>query len=92
MSCVHCNELGTKFDINRPSDLRKVILIVQSKLADGTLHEIQSNSQEAFNVAVGGEGWPDILDFAFQCQHCHQGFKLIAETYHGSGGSWSPSA
>jgi hypothetical protein len=34
--------------------------------------------------------WGDIVDYHFVCKHCGTQFVLGAETYHGSGGYWSP--
>ena len=33
--------------------------------------------------------WPDdVITHVFECCNCGQRFRLSADTYHGSGGSW----
>lgn len=37
--------------------------------------------------------WPsDQVEHYFSCTGCGQGFRLLIETYHGSGGAWEPAA
>jgi hypothetical protein len=31
------------------------------------------------------------VEYCFECTYCGQRFELFAETYHGRGGSWSPT-
>ncbi len=43
-----------------------------------TLKELLQNKQ-----------WPsDVITHIFQCSHCGQRFRLAADVYHGSGGTW----
>ncbi|MCW5610565.1 MAG: hypothetical protein KIS83_07765 [Rubrivivax sp.] len=70
--------------------------IVKSNLDDGTLQEIAPDAESGLEtgaflpVAVGQE-WPDTFNFWFACVACGERFKLQADTYHGSGGSWQPA-
>jgi len=93
MSCLNCKDLQVEFRIASPSDLRKAIAVVRDNVADGTLKDITQPqttlSQKSFSELARDETWDDVLLYYFECQYCSEQFALHAETYHGSGGSWS---
>jgi len=47
-------------------------------------------NQYSFQECAEKMIWGDIVDYHFVCRHCGTKFVLGAETYHGSGGYWSP--
>lgn len=70
--------------IRTPGELTKAIRVIRANLADGTL------ASAAPFEAMEPEGpWPDVLQYEFRCPACDARFSLIAETYHGRGGSWT---
>jgi|GEM_PF-373105 len=93
MSCAHCQELCVKYIIRAPDQLRKTIRIARDALSEGTLSEIKTTNnwnQYSFRECAEKMVWGDIVDYHFACSHCGTQFVLGAETYHGSGGYWSP--
>ena len=90
--CQHCNKLSSVVEIRSPSVLRKIIALADTAIKDGVLTDISVRypfpSSPFQDVAAGGT-WDDHVSYHFECQHCHALFHLEAETYHGSGGSWS---
>jgi len=91
--CEHCSDLQISFDIRSPGDLKKAIKVIKANLEDGTLEEILNGStigsEELLSETSNEPSWPDYFEIHFQCRHCGTRFRLEAETYHGSGGSWS---
>lgn len=61
-------------------------------MARGVLREVSLvdgyTSPTPFEELAAGAGWDDIVSYFFTCIWCGQSFRLGAETYHGSGGSW----
>ncbi|ORM90300.1 hypothetical protein HA50_23035 [Pantoea cypripedii] len=93
MSCEHCQDLCVKYVIRHPEHLRKAIRIAKHALNEGILTEIEATdewNQYSFNECAEKMIWGDIVDYHFGCNHCGTEFVLGAETYHGSGGYWSP--
>lgn len=93
MSCQHCQELCVKYIIRTPDQLRKAIRVAKAALSDKTLTEIHTAdnwNQYSFNECAEKMVWGDIVDYHFACNRCETQFVLGAETYHGSGGYWSP--
>ena len=93
MSCARCQELRSRVDIRRPSDLTRVIQVVQANLNDGTLDEIENVNPltgAPFLTLEPRGPWNDILSYDFRCRSCGAAFHLAVETYHGSGGAWAP--
>jgi hypothetical protein len=93
--CKHCQEVNQNFRIESPGDLTSAIRVIAGNLADGTIVENKEDSMESstsfpFSSLSEGELWDDIIEYYFKCPKCGLGFSLIAETYHGSGGNWSP--
>jgi hypothetical protein len=94
MPCDKCRELYVRFAITYPGELRKAIRIASQNCADGTLVERVfapqlGNGASFMEIAAGGN-WGDFVDFRFECTSCGEKYRLLAETYHGSGGCWEP--
>jgi phage terminase large subunit GpA-like protein len=95
MTCNSCRELNTVYEINKPTDLQRVIGIVGKELRDGIVSVGKSDPMGGgtpFEELLVGANWDDYLSYRFICNHCGQTFRLTAETYHGRGGSWQPEA
>ena len=95
--CKHCEEVNQSFRIESPRDLKSAIRVIAGNLADGTIVENPENptrgtTSVSFTSLAKGELWDDIVEYYFKCPECGLGFSLIAETYHGSGGGWSPQS
>lgn len=94
--CNHCQEVNQSFRIENPGDLTKAIRVVAANLNDGTIVASEppmgSYTSVPFQNLADGELWDDIVEYNFHCPKCRQQFCLRAETYHGSGGSWSPQS
>ncbi|QYM95943.1 hypothetical protein FGI04_08260 [Dickeya ananatis] len=93
MSCEHCQDLCVKYVIRVPDQLRKAIRIARDSINEGILSEIKTmNGRNQYNFRECAEKmeWGDIVDYHFVCTYCGTQFVLGAETYHGSGGYWSP--
>jgi hypothetical protein len=92
--CTHCKDVNQTFRIETPGDLSKAIKVIAANIADGTIvaaeQPMGSFTPVPFMDLANGELWDDIVEYNFNCQKCKQKFCLRAETYHGSGGSWSP--
>ena len=95
--CKQCIDVCQVYQISLPSDLTKVIRVVQDNITDGTIiesdfwpdHHLKKPTGSFFKIQVEGP-WNDVLIYYFECTKCKQHFELNAETYHGSGGSWKP--
>jgi hypothetical protein len=95
--CEHCKEVCQNYRINFPSDLKQAIRVVQDNIADGTIIEsgfwpdqYMKTTNTPFSEIQSKGPWDDLLIYYFECLRCKQLFKLSAETYHGSAGSWEP--
>src|SRR5437016_5461539 len=90
LRCPHCADLNIAYAIRTPGELKKAIRVVLANVQDGTLKAVSANGEVVgFEIPEGP--WPDIIEIDFRCRHCDASFRLIAETYHGSGGEWSPA-
>lgn len=77
--------------ISSPSELTAVLREVKRCLRDGSLRQVKPASA-LFAIAdltiVPDDGpWPDYLEAYFEDSN-RKRYKLTAETYHGTGGSW----
>ena len=95
--CKHCIKVCQVFKISLPADLKNAIRVVQANISDGTIIESDfwpdqhpKTSTELFSKVQVEGPWDDVLIYYFECPKCKQLFRLGAETYHGSGGSWKP--
>lgn len=90
MACEACQPLDLEWMIRTPGELAKAIRVAQGNLRDGTLVEVPSEwSPSVQNCAPDGP-WEDYVHWEFRCNSCGALYRLVAETYHGSGGSWAP--
>lgn len=89
-SCRRCSDLKVTFDIRTPDQLQRAIRVVRDNLADGTLEVAPTGHEppQTFDIPHDPP-WPDAVDISFRCKRCHCRFRLVAETYHGAGGSWT---
>jgi hypothetical protein len=95
MACPSCTDLCVEFPIRSPGELRKVFSVVADNLQDGTIEEIPGvpeiyGDQAPFLELQAGAAFGDFVACRFHCTTCAEIFSLLAETYHGSGGSWRP--
>lgn len=95
MPCDRCADLCVQYQMRFPAELRRVIDIARRNLKDGTTAEApNSGSAVLSNIPfseVNADGpWDDVFHYRFRCTHCGELFSLMAETYHGSGGTWQP--
>lgn len=92
MICEACRDLDLTSSIRSRGDLSRAIGIVRANLDDGTLDEVaegRNPTTERFRDLPEAGPWPDIVSFRFRCTSCGAEYRLFADTYHGSGGSWS---
>ena len=91
MFCQHCNKLSNTVEIRGPRLRRELISMAASGMANGVLVNVSQRyphaSQPFQDVAAGGP-WDDHVNYHFECRYCGTVFRLEAETYHGSGGTW----
>lgn len=79
--------------ISSPKELVEILRKAKQELARGTLRQINpSNSPFAaldLSVMPDQGPWPDYFEAYFEDDQGRR-YKLLVETYHGSGGSWGP--
>jgi hypothetical protein len=95
MTCSRCENLDEYVRFNTRGDLFRAISTIRQALSDGDIKEIDAGPMKgvvAFNDLSEAGPLDDLLLYRFRCSECGQNFVLGAETYHGSGGSWSKSA
>lgn len=46
--------------------------------------------QTGFASLLDDDTWPDLVQHFFRCNQCDLLFQFFVNTYHGSGGKWSP--
>jgi hypothetical protein len=86
--CARCEELHVRYEIRAPSELEAALRIVRAHVADGTLTVLRS-ADGTWDVCMRDDvALPDIVDATLQCRACQREFRLVAEVYHGAGGSW----
>lgn len=78
--------------IRTPADLVGVLREVRARIADGRLREIEGTNP-LISVSslreISDEGpWPDYFEVVVE-DYQGRRYRLTAETYHGTGGSWS---
>lgn len=95
MSCEFCQDLCVKYVIREPRQLSLAIRIAHNAVKEEIISEVSTISnwnQYTFSECAEQMIWGDIVDYHFACNHCGTSFVLGAETYHGSGGYWSPES
>jgi len=83
--CTACDHLQVVWPIRTPGELSKALDVVQANVADGTLLD---QSEDEMRGLSDDEPWPDYIELRLRCRACGTRFRLTAETYHGTGGSW----
>jgi hypothetical protein len=73
-------DLEQPFDIRTPDDLRELIAAVQEALGRGRLEIVSGDLQ-----------WQDYMECVLRHTSTGRRYRLECETYHGSGGRWTPS-
>ncbi len=76
-------------------ELFRTIDVIRKSVSHGDIEEIDAGPMKgtlAFSELSEKGPLDDLLLYRFRCLECGQNFVLEAETYHGSGGSWSKSA
>jgi|JI7StandDraft_1071085.scaffolds.fasta_scaffold800119_1 hypothetical protein len=98
MSCPSCEEFDVIVELRSPGELARVIGKVRTGVeAHALRYEPFESDRELIgqvpfpSIAVNGP-WPDFMRYHFTCRSCRTSFLLEAETYHGAGGTWRPSA
>lgn len=95
-NCSSCDPLRESIAIDDPLTLERVLSLIADNLRDGTLVHADywptgriRLSQPDFREISPSGPWPDYLEYYFACHACGQLYRLSAETYRGTGGSWS---
>ncbi len=97
--CENCKTINQEFRIKSPRDLKKAIKVIADNIEDGTIKESDYWPKGILNCCDSGTFselakenlWGDFVDYYFECPSCNRLYRLTAETYHGSGGSWRPT-
>lgn len=95
MTCSRCENLDEHVRLRTRGELFRAVGTIRHALADGDIVEIDAGPMKgtiAFSDLSEAGPLDDLLLYRFRCPDCGQNFVLRAETYHGSGGSWSKSA
>jgi hypothetical protein len=81
----------TEVRVSSPGGLARVLRDAKQCVAEGVLRQVRPvDAPFAIDdlLTVPDEGpWPDYLEAYFEDRQ-GQRYKLVVETYHGSGGSW----
>ena len=79
-------------EIKSPHDLTGVLQGIKRALADGSLRQFKpadaALALDDLNAVSDVGPWPDYIEAYFTNPKTGERYKLTAETYHGSGGSW----
>lgn len=93
MSCDQCAPLEAPRQFHSARGLTDGIVLAKGAVASGIIEEIPAGPMASaipFSALNPTGPWDDLVLYRFRCTACHQTFALSAETYHGSGGGWSP--
>ncbi|MEZ5988368.1 MAG: hypothetical protein R3F30_04465 [Planctomycetota bacterium] len=83
----------TPRQIDSPDDLAEVVRAVAEAVAVGDLRQINANdlpfstSDDIRRINSTGP-WPDYLELHFEEVRTGTRYRLVVETYHGTGGRW----
>lgn len=81
--------------IQSPDDLALLIREIKDAVAAGILQQVRpelspfATDVEILDLAEWGP-WPDYIEMRFRVTGTMVCYKLEAETYHGTGGTWAP--
>ena len=87
------NILESNVTISTPADLVAVLQQVKTHITRGRLRQLTVGdpSSPAMSDLPEAGPWPDLIDMSFE-DNAGRRYRLVAETYHGRGGSWTASA
>lgn len=80
--------------IESSDDLASLIKEISQAVREGKLKQVSSSGntfatqEDIFNISPNGP-WPDYLELFFKDPRTGEQYRLIAETYHGRGGTWA---
>jgi len=86
-NCEQCRSLRQKKLVKNPSEFSILVKRIKAEVANGNLIALPPNDdcfQEEFHLVPNKAPWSDIVLNYFKCSNCNTGFKLFADTYHGS--------
>jgi|GEM_PF-1824897 len=96
MACRNCAAFGTPLTIHGPIEFEGIVERVRQAVADEVLEYDPYQPGATFaaqpsflSLDLGGP-WPDAARYHFNCVACGQPFRLSLDTYHGTGGRWTP--
>jgi hypothetical protein len=81
--------------INTPADLSTLLRELKEAVGAGILEQVRPDpSPFATDAAISDIAdrgpWRDYIELRFRSRGESQQYKLVAETYHGTGGTWGP--
>lgn len=81
--------------VETPAELAALIREIKAAISTGSLEQIRPDpSPLATDAAISDlpdKGpWPDYVELRFRVPGTGARYKLAAETYHGTGGTWGP--
>lgn len=87
--CEQCDEFDHKISIRTPREYFAVLDDVREMIAERRLLLVGGNAR--LDDLGPGRPWPvDVVEHTFLCPACGKRFRLSVDTYHGSGGEWTP--
>jgi len=90
VACEECIELNAHA-FRSPADLVHALQVAANEVERGVLEPVRVvepgiPEQMAIRSALSAGALPDTVLYRFKCVVCGDGFKLFADTYHGTGG------
>ena len=79
--------------IESPVQLTALLREIKTAVADGVLQQTTPDAPQlladtSFAEIVEEGPWPDYIEMFFVVSQTGQRYRLVAETFHGAGGSW----
>lgn len=78
--------------INTPDQLKELLVELKQCLLKNQLIQVKTKNRTDANLPLeqipSSGPWPDFMEIDFQNPHTQEKYRLIAETYHGTGGQW----
>jgi hypothetical protein len=86
-------DLKRRIMISSPADLSAILAMIRASVSGGHLTEAHRQGcavtrSDVADLPAGGP-WPDVVDAVFR-DRAGRRYRLLVETYHGAGGSWTP--